>query len=188
MFHSRCRTQGEFVLWLFGVSLAVFGIAVLGAVLLIRLAPAPPTSAQLQFPPPFFVSTALLIACSAALHLAVQAVRREKQPPFRRTLAVALASGTLFVAVQSYGLWWLVQGQDPEEASTGAASFVFVFAALHALHVTVALMVLVFVTLRGFDDRYDHEYHWGPIVCAWFWHVLGAVWLVILGAFAIVTW
>lgn len=184
---SRRRTQSEFTLLLFAVALTLFAAAALFGWLLIRFAPLPPESKELHFPVPFFASTVFLTAVSVALHFAVQAVRREKQQPFRRWLAIALASATLFVAVQSYGLRWLAQWQVPEEASTGAASFVFAFAALHAMHVVVALMFLIFVTIRGYDDRYDHEWNWGVVVCAWFWHFLGWIWLVILGVFAITT-
>lgn len=175
------------MLRLFGLSVAVFGSAALLAWLLIHFGPLPPASTVLQFPVPFFASTLFLAGVSVELHRAVQFVRREKQRPFRRSLAAALACATLFVAIQSYGIRWLAQWQTPEEASTGAASFVFAFAALHAMHVAVALMVLVFVTVRGFDNRYDHEWNWGVVVCAWFWHFLGWIWFVILGVFTITT-
>ncbi|MGE3313676.1 MAG: heme-copper oxidase subunit III [Planctomycetaceae bacterium] len=183
----RRRTQGEFVLRLFGVGVAVFGSAGILGALLVRFAYLPPESPRLQFPLPFFASTVCLAGVSFSLHRAAYFVRREKQRPFRRALVVALVSATLFVGVQSYGLRWLAQWQVPEEASTGAASFVFAIAALHALHVAVALMFLIFVTMRGHDDRYDHEWNWGVIVCAWFWHFLGWIWFVILGVFAITT-
>jgi len=184
---TRSHSQGEFVLWLFGVAVLVFGAAGLVAWGLIRLGPRPAAGNGLVFPRAFLASTFLLAGCSAALHRAVTHVRRERQGPFRRAMVWALLAGALFVAVQGYGLWCLLQGQNPEEASTGAQSFVFAFASLHALHVAVALMVLVFVALGGFDGRYDHEYHWGVIVCAWFWHLLGLVWLAILAVFGIAS-
>jgi hypothetical protein len=59
--------------------------------------------------------------------------------------------------------------------------------ALHAMHFTLALMFLVWVTLGAFADRYDHEYFWGVVVCAWFWHALGIAWGCILIVFAIST-
>ncbi len=187
MIHSRSRTQGEFVLRLFAVSLLVFATAGAGAKLLIQFGRTPAVPEEVRFPPLFYASSVLLGLCSVALHLAVQGVRREKQRLLRQALATALTLATLFVSVQSYGLWWLSQGQNPTEAETGVRPFVFVIAALHALHVAVALMVLVFVMLRGCEDRYDHEYYWGVLVCAWFWHLLGVIWLAILAVFMIVV-
>ena len=61
------------------------------------------------------------------------------------------------------------------------------FAVLHVLHFTVAMMFLVYVMLRSFQDRYDHEYYFGVTVCTWFWHVLGIVWVAILLVFYFVV-
>jgi len=97
----------------------------------------------------------------------------------------ALVAGVLFVALQATALNWLLRRQMPEDASTGAAPFVAVLACLHAMHFVVALMFLAFVFASAQIDRYDHEYYWGVTVCAWFWHVLGIVWLAVLGVMAI---
>ena len=51
----------------------------------------------------------------------------------------------------------------------------------------MALLFVVFVTVNGFADRYDHEYYFGVRVCTAFWHILCVVWLAILGVFAIAT-
>lgn len=137
------------------------------------------------FPHAFWLSTALLLAGSVMLQGAVFAVRREHQRQFRRLLILSLVSSTLFVAVQIFGLWCLWQNQRPAEASTGATAFVFVFAALHGLHFSIAILFLVFVTLQAFAERYDHEYYFGVTVCAYFWHFLGAVWMAIFAALGI---
>ena len=132
-------------------------------------------------PPSFAVSTLLLIAGSIAMTKAVSAVRREKQPAFRHQLHVALAAGTLFMGVQAYGLWSLLPAERAAgDASTGATPFVLMLAALHALHLSVAVLFLAFITTRAHEDRYDHEYYWGVSVCAWFWHALGIAWLFVL--------
>jgi heme/copper-type cytochrome/quinol oxidase subunit 3 len=102
----------------------------------------------------------------------------------------ALAFGTAFVGVQVFGMWCIVQNlrshQNAGEAQLGATSLVMGAAAMHALHVIVAMLVLTYVTLRGLDDRYDHEYAFGIAVCGWFWHILGILWVFILGAYLIV--
>ena len=145
----------------------------------------PVKSDTLIFPAAFGVSTILLFWVSAALHRAVQAVRWERQPEFRKQLRTALITGVLFVGVQGYGLACLISGGQPNEAQLGARPFLFVFAFLHCLHVTVALLFLSFIVVRGFAGRYDHEYYWGPFITGWFWHFLGIVWLVLLGVLGI---
>lgn len=137
-------------------------------------------------PPAFLVSSLLLFGASVSLGRAVGAVRIERQRPFRRSLVTALALGALFVGVQSYGLSCLLENEQTRTAAaTGEHAFAFVLTSLHGLHVTVALLFLSFVTVRALGDRYDHEYYWGVTCCAWFWHVLGIVWVGALAVFAI---
>ena len=133
-------------------------------------------------PAAFLVSTALLAAVSGGLTRAEAAARREKQGRLRRSLSVALAASLLFLSVQTVALAGLLGQADPADG-TGPTAFVFVFAALHALHAAAALYWLVYVALCGFAGRYDHEYRFGLTACGWFWHALGVVWLAILAAY-----
>lgn len=184
--HRRSPRQSELALWFFLLAAGVIGVAAGLAEALIVVAGRPATT-TFYFPPAFVFSTLFLIGGSVFLHRSVEAVRVEKQKRFRRSLVAALVCGTLFVAVQSYALWCLMSVQVPAEASVSASTFVFTFAVLHAIHFSVALLCLVFISLHGFTDRYDHEYYWGVTVCGWFWHALLVVWLVILGVFALVV-
>ncbi|MCH7687022.1 MAG: cytochrome c oxidase subunit 3 [Planctomycetes bacterium] len=179
MAEQSLSKQSRFVLRFFVVAVSLFSLAGGVASVLIRLwGPASVTAV-------FAVSTTLLITCSVALQNAQFQVKRERQQPFRRSLIVAMTAGTLFLAIQSLGLWSLLKVQNPSEAQTGAQIFVLVFAVLHGLHLCVALMFLIYVSLKAFADRYDHEFYWGVTVCAFFWHLLGLVWLLILAVFAI---
>lgn len=180
---TRSNTAaGRFALTVFGSSAAVFAVAMLLYALLRQLE-SPPTTSRVLFPPAFCVSTFLLLIVSASLQWALVNVRRERQPAFRRALGIALATGTLFVSVQSYGLHVLLQHTPAEAVSFNAGAFAFVLAAMHALHVGVAVLFLVYVTLRSRMDRYDHEYYWGVTVCTFFWHALGVIWIAILAVF-----
>lgn len=156
------------------------------AVLLIQCFGLPQPTVQLTFPPALAVSTALLFAGSLALHRAAYWVRRERQIRFRNWLRGALVLGTLFIGVQSYGLMAVVPREKSYgEASLGIKPMVMAFATLHVMHFFVATLFVAFVVARTVADRYDHEYHWGVTLCAWFWHALGLVWLAILVIFAV---
>lgn len=177
-------TTGPFARRFFRAALGVFTVAAVISTLLAFAFP-PREQAELRLPPAFAVTTALLILVSGALVRAVSCVRRERQHPFRRSLRAALVGGTLFVGVQGFGLLCLLASKHPGDPQTGALAFVFVFAAMHGMHVTIALLFLLFVTLRAQADRYDHEYYWGVTVTGWFWHALGIAWLVILAVISI---
>lgn len=141
-------------------------------------------------PTAFWISSAFLLAGSVTLQRAAWLVRVQRLESFRRWLVVSLISGTLFVGLQICGLWRLAQNQTrpgqslPESAETGANALVAMFAALHGVHFVIALLFVAWITVNAFANRYDHEYSSGVTFCAWFWHTLGIVWLMILGLFA----
>jgi heme/copper-type cytochrome/quinol oxidase subunit 3 len=181
--------QSQFALRFFGLSAGLFLAAGLLAWALSRFVGPPHAPGQFIIPVAFAFSTAFLILCSAVQVRALSAVRRERQRKFRKNMLWALAYGTAFVGVQVFGMWCVVQNlraiQNAGEAQLGATALVIAAAAMHALHVVVALLMLTLVTLRGLNDRYDHEYSFGVMGCSWVWHGLGIMWIFILGAFVV---
>ena len=169
------------------VSVAVYSAAGGLALVLIHCVPSAAAPGRVVFPPVFWFTSVLLALNSGCMQHALHCVRRERQRPFRRSLIYALVAGTLFVGVQSYGLKSLVRNQVAEEAQTGANLFITIMVALHAMHLSLALLFLIWVTLNALADRYDHEYSWGVSLCAWFWHGLAIVWICILMVFVIAT-
>ncbi|MEX0726628.1 MAG: hypothetical protein WD065_10190 [Planctomycetaceae bacterium] len=170
------------LLRIIALAATVFGIAAGIGLLAMRLLGREFIDAGPKLPIPFWISTALLFATSALLQYSLDDVKRERQQKFRRRLGQALIAVTLFLGIQGYGLWGFVQRNRPDQAAVGSEPFILAFAALHWAHVMFAVLVLVYVTVQAGDNRYDHEYYWGPIVCTFFWHALGWVWLCILGA------
>jgi cytochrome c oxidase subunit 3 len=190
---GRRSAEGRFAVRLFCMTVGLFSVAAgLAFVLTRTFLPPRSTTGTFIVPAAFAFSTVLLILCSVALGRALSSVRRERQRAFRRSLLCAVACGTGFVGVQAFGLWCIVQNlaadRNAGEAQLGATALVLGAAALHAAHVCVALMFLSYVTLWGFCDRYDHEYSFGVALCAWFWHILGILWVFILGTYGIVSW
>jgi cytochrome c oxidase subunit 3 len=182
--HAAGESRQAVRFFLTGTAVATVGAAL--GLLLKTIFGRPAHIPDVWFPPAFGVSTVLLGGGSFALQRALYFVRMERQGPFRLWLMMALVAGTLFIGVQGYGLWTLLPAERiSEEASLGVTPFVLMLAALHGLHLSVALLFLAFVATRAWADRYDHEYHWGVRFCAWFWHALGIAWLLILAIFAI---
>ena len=175
------RFAVRFIVVSAGVCAVVLGLAAA----LIYFFPSPVAAGRVVFPPAFWFTTLLLALGSGLLQHASRCVRIERQKPFRRSLVMAVVAGTLFVGVQIYGLYSLIRNQVEDEVQTGANAFITTLGVLHAMHFSLALLFLVWVTLNALADRYDHEYSWGVTLCAWFWHGLGIVWLCILVVFAI---
>ena len=186
--------RSSLALHFFLLSGVVLGFACFGGWCMIQLA-RDSAPGDFHFPKVFWLSSISLLTGSIAIERASSFVSQEKQRPFRGHLIVGLISGALFVAFQIFGMWVLLRSQETEYAmataetavALGVKPYIFVAAFLHAMHFFLALLFMVYVTLNGFTGRYDHEYYWGVRVCAWFWHGLGIVWIMILIVFAIVS-
>ena len=176
----RDAQRGAFILMLLtAVSLGVF-------VSCIRVFGQPHRSDTLQFPIAFGISTLLLLAGSIAMIRAHFFVRMERQADFRWWLKFAAGCSALFMGIQSYGLLWMTPAtKSAAGTSLGVRPLVMMLAGLHAMHFFIATLFISVVLSRSIADRYDHEYHWGVTVCAWFWHLLGIAWMAILAVFAI---
>lgn len=134
----------------------------------------------------FGISTLLLLAGSIAMSRALAFVQQERQTEFRWWLKFAAGCSALFMGIQSYGLLWMLPAtRSAEGTSLGVRPLVMTLAGLHSMHFFVATLFISAVIARSIADRYDHEYHWGVTVCAWFWHLLGIAWMAILAVFAI---
>ena len=179
--HRHAAGQSRTAVRFFLLASVAFGLSLLAAIGLAKIFGRPVARDRFWVPPAFAVSTVLLAAGSVAMIKAVAAVRREKQRELRQWLLTALGAGTCFMGVQGYGLWALLPAErTTADASLGATPLVLMFAGMHALHLSVAVLFLAFVTARAQADRYDHEYYWGVSVCGWFWHALGIAWLFVL--------
>lgn len=169
------------------LAVCVFSLSTGLALLLMRLFGRQHTNGDIFFPWAFAISTPVLFSGSATLHLALRAIRQEQQRLFRKWMLISLGSAILFVGAQFYGLWTMFPAvRRPGEAELGVTAFLFTAAALHVAHFFVATLFVCYATVQGFMGRYDHEYYWGVKVCAWFWHALGAIWIVVLAVFTIV--
>jgi nitric oxide reductase NorE protein len=164
----------------FLLATTVLVVAAVASLVLLKLFPVGTGTPPNRFSLAFAVSTAMLLTGSGCMHRAVASVRRERQQAFRNWLKRAMIAGTFFVAAQTYALTCLMRQQPADEAETGAAAFVAVFAAMHGMHFVIAMLFLSYVIVQALADRYDHEYFWGVTICAWFWHALGIAWLAIL--------
>jgi heme/copper-type cytochrome/quinol oxidase subunit 3 len=176
----RDAQRGAFILMLLtAISLGVF-------IACIEIVGRPKGGDTLQFPMAFGISTLLLFAGSVAMRRAETFVKMERQAEFRWWLKFAAGCSALFMGVQSYGLLWMMPAtKTAAGTSLGVRPLVMTLAGLHAMHFFVATLFISVVLSRSIADRYDHEYHWGVTVCAWFWHLLGIAWMAILAVFAI---
>ena len=138
----------------------------------------------IALPRALWLSTALLLAASAALQRASTAAHA-RQPRSARWLLLAGGLGALlFLGVQLLA-WQMLLDARVALAGNPAASFFYLLTALHGLHVLGGLVAwgrTVQATRRPADIC---DQAWRITLCARYWHFLLGVWGVL---FATLGW
>ncbi len=186
---DRRSEQGA---WLFLASLAVFFVSceLLYAIyVVLRVAPEAGAIQAFYLPRSFLLTTVDLIAISVLLHLAVQAIRHEKQNDFVRYVVLACILAVIFFGLQSIGLATMISDmQRPGPALQNLYGFTFFLVIIHALHVVGGVAGLVFLLFGITRKAYDHERHFPVKFCALYWHFLDVVWILMLASFGLAAY
>jgi heme/copper-type cytochrome/quinol oxidase subunit 3 len=141
-------------------------------------------AAALRLPRGFIASSIILVAISTVLHLAVKAVRSEQQLNFQRCISIALILAIGFLITQGFGLSWLLLAHYRiDQPGRTLYGLTFFLSLVHALHVLGGVASMLWVSVKAWMLRYDHENYWGVVCCTWYWHFLDAVWIFMLICF-----
>lgn len=130
-----------------------------------------------NLPAGLWVSTAVIVLCSVAIHRAVVAIRNGRQQALVAALLATLALGVGFLVLQAFN--WLQLWVADVTPRRGLYGFTFyVLTGLHAVHVVGGLVPLAFTIWRAVRGRYTWAAHTGVRTVAMYWHFLDVVWIV----------
>ncbi len=200
---------GALGMWLFLTALGILFASSLCAYLVIRLMTledvtdpvtgevvrqAGPALGSIPMPWGLWVSTAVILASSFTIHLALRAIRQEHQAVFRRCLLVTSALAALFLVIQIPSLIALLREhlayreQLSTDASLGLMPYgmVFFLILIHALHLIGGVIPLGVVTHHAWRNHYDHESHNPVRYIAMYWHFLDIVWLCLFAGLLLI--
>ena len=134
------------------------------------------------------INTAVLIASSLTMALAVWSAERGRRRPLMAFLAATLALGTVFVGIKAYEYHdkWvhhLVPGPGFEWPGPDGAhvqifySLYFAMTGFHALHMIVGFGLLTWLLREARRARFGPAY-WAPVeMVGLYWHFVDIVWI-----------
>jgi cytochrome c oxidase subunit 3 len=161
----------------------LFGATLMGYVVVRSRAAAWPPPGVPGLPSGLLLSTAILLASSVAVWVALDGARRGRQSALRGGLLAALVLGAAFLASQT--ICWFSLVARHFTMRTNLYGFLFyLLTGLHALHVVGGLVPLGVTTVRAWQGRYTAAAHEGVVHVALYWHFLDVIWLVL---FAVLT-
>lgn len=169
------RPARKTALWVFlGVATSLFVLFVSAYAMRLGLADWTP----LPRPRLLMVNTALLVGASLCMEWSSHAARREDAASVRRALGTAGMLTWGFVAGQLL-VWKQLADAGFLVASSAAASFFYLFTAVHGVHVLGGLVAWTRASARAWRAADPGTVRLGVELCATYWHYLLAVWIVL---------
>lgn len=132
-----------------------------------------------QLPISFWYSTAIIIASSITMWLAVRNFKQRNNGAYRSFLTATFLLGLIFVALQVVGFRQFVQ-MGRALGTTNSIDFLYVIVGLHALHVIGGVIALAVMFAKAFSTR-RRNYSSVPVeVMATYWHFVDILWVYLL--------
>jgi cytochrome c oxidase subunit III len=131
---------------------------------------------NITIPKLFYYSTAVMIASSITLQVAVKAFKERNMRHYRRMVTVTAALGAAFIVMQIIAFMQLYNAGVRMEGS-GAGQFLYIIFGLHAIHVLGGVIALLVLFFKAFSAKV-RIYNAVPIeVAATYWHFVDLLWI-----------
>ena len=127
------------------------------------------------------LNTVILLLSGTTVTWAHHALQVGDRKAAKIGLAITIALGALFTAVQAYEYYHILHENlfFNEEAlnSTHYGSIFFMATGFHGFHVLVGTIFLTVCLIRLMAGQMSAEKHFGFEAAAWYWHFVDVVWL-----------
>ncbi len=132
-----------------------------------------------QLPTAFYFSTAAIIGCSIAFHLAKKAIQKDNQSATTAFLLGTLALGVLFVILQFVGFGQIVANgyYFTGAESSITTTFLYIVTVVHLIHLAGGLISLLIIIYNQFKHKYNSSQTLGIELGAMYWHFLDLLWV-----------
>jgi cytochrome c oxidase subunit 3 len=132
-----------------------------------------------ELPVAFYISTAVIIACSITFHLAKKAIQKDNRNATTSFLLGTLALGILFVVLQFIGFGQIVAAgyYFTGSASNITTTFLYVVTIAHMAHLAGGLISLLIIIYNHFKQKYNSTQTLGIELGAMYWHFLDLLWV-----------
>ncbi len=138
------------------------------------------------------INTAVLLGSSLTMALAVHACAHFAKRRIVLYLLLTAGLGTLFLVIKAFEYYHDYQDKlvpvlafnDAAWANPGGVklflAFYYIMTGLHALHLTIGIVVMLIMALLAQRGRFTPEYN-GPVeIAGLYWHFVDVVWIFLL--------
>jgi cytochrome c oxidase subunit 3 len=162
---------------LIAVESAIFTIFVVAYIFYIgKSASGPAPKDVLELP---ILNTACLLSSSLTIHLAVRALRNAKVGAFGLWWFVTIALGAIFLAGTGREWQRLISEKGLTISTNLFGTTYYSLVGLHALHVTVGLIILAIGMVFALLGKVKSEHSERAEIFSLYWHFVDAVWVIV---------
>ena len=132
-----------------------------------------------ELPMQFWYSTAVIIASSATMYVALQKFRAREMAKYRSMVTITLLLGVLFMVLQTFGFQELWAKGITLQGNV-SYSFLYVIVGLHGMHVLGGVIALLLTFARAFSKK-TRSYDSVPVeIVSTYWHFVDILWIYLL--------
>jgi len=137
---------------------------------------------EVELPSLFYVSTGVILVSSLTYILAKRGIQQDKPKLSTIFLTITLLLGIAFIFLQFDGFQQMMAEGNFVTGPTSniKASFIYVIAGAHILHVIAGLISLLVVLYNQIKGKYSSKEFLGVSLGATFWHFLGILWVYLI--------
>jgi cytochrome c oxidase subunit 3 len=142
------------------------------------------TWVPVEMPRMFWFSTAVIIASSITMQMALRSFKQRNMQLYRLLIGATLLLGVAFIAMQWLGfqqLW----AQHITFQGGGAGQFLYVIFGLHALHVAGGIVALLVMFIKAYTSKTKLYSAVPAEVASIYWHFVDLLWLYLLVFFLV---
>ena len=121
------------------------------------------------------VNTAILLSSSITMHWAQTGIKHGNRFALKAGMFTTFLLGATFLFIQINE--YVHIGFAPQDHAQG--SIFYGLTGLHGAHVTIGLMLLLFVTIRSFRGHFSAESYRGMEIPGIYWHFVDVMWIVV---------
>ncbi len=124
------------------------------------------------------INTVFLLASGYTMYRAYRAVKQNLTTQLTRWLMITCVLGVVFLTVQGFE-WIRLMRFGLSMASSLYGAMFYSIIGLHAIHVLVTVLVLLYLWVRSSSGIYNAERHTGVVLGFMFWMFVVLIWPVL---------
>lgn len=139
-----------------------------------------PTPGEALHLPLVLMMTACLVASSAVIHFAEEALQQDQHDRFCLLLAGTIGLGLMFLAGTAYE-WHNLITRDHLTIGTNLFGTTFyTLVGFHGLHVTAGVVAMLILLGLAFSRAITVRNQAGVQLVSWYWHFVDVVWIIVV--------